>query len=771
MQKKWGIALLSMVLCSAIAATGVSASEVQTPETALRPEKYSESQMAEDVDSPSEEKWATMETAQSWNSGQAREEQVLEGEWDGRGLLIQEGGTQEPESSIMPFSLYADVEGFNQTVLKALQEEKDSVDVSSYNIPIGSMRSLYLDLIDRNPYLFNVTGYVRYYYNQGTGCVLKILPEYGSYTAEDKAAYERAVQKALQSVNDLMSSEEKALALHDYLVQYNEYDYSYNKYNAYNALVEGSSVCQGYTLAYADLLRRCGIEYDYARSEAMNHIWNYVKIDNSWYHVDATFDDPDWSGGYHDWAGYVGHENFLRSDTGIAYSSANDPTRQVHYDWEARQNCNSVKYDKADWQNYNTAFLFDNQGKYYLSVGNNLYPGLGSYGKTLYLMRCTYSGEETIVGSVPMLSNKSYTSSFIGCAQLTRFREDYYFSTADTIYCYSPDNGKIMRVYTNEGNDPLVGFKFYDNDTLRLRFSTGNTSSSMAHEVKTVPASNYTGLVHQDDLWLYYQNGRPAPAFTGLVKNPANANWYYIQNGELKWGYTGLVQNPGNGTWYYVRNSELKWGYTGLACNQSNKTWYYVENSELKWGRTGLVYDKEKSTWYYVENSTMKGNYTGLVKNPANANWYYVQNSKLIWGFNGIVKHSNGIQYWVRNSELKWGGTALVYNKSDKTWYYVENSEVKHFTGLVKNPANANWYYVQNSIIKWGYEGLAKHTNGKTYYIRNSELKWGYNGLAYISRNKAWYYMKNSEVDWNYNGTVKDTNGKAHKVVNGVAQQ
>lgn len=783
MKKKQVGLLLSMVLCAVVTATTAFAAEAQTPETAMPIDEYAVSKSsaeaqtknAEEDAAELSERWATAETAQSFWADALEHEtvKIKEGELDGRNLLIQAGGYGiAPRNMITPYSLNADEDGFNRTVLAALQEERSSVDVAEYDIPISRMRYLYLELINKNPYLFNVTGYVRYYYNPGTGCVLTILPEYGSYTAADKAAYEAAVQRALQSVNDSMSAAEKALALHDYLIQYNEYDQSYSKHNAYNALVEGSSVCQGYTLAYADLLRRCGIEYDYAQSEAMNHIWNYVKIDGSWYHVDTTFDDPTWSGGYDDWAGYVGHKNFLRSDAGITYPNGSDSNRKVHYDWDVRQNCSNTKYDAQDWQNYETAFLFDGQGQYYLSVGGGQYPGLGVYAETLYLVRRSYAGQETVVCSVPMVEDKAYTSFFVGCAQLTRFRGDYYFSTADTIYCYSPSNGKVMRVYHNSAdNNPLVGFKFYENSTLRLRFATGNSSDTMRHEVRSVPAENYTGLVQQGELWLYYQNGRPAPAFTGLVKNPANENWYYVQEGELKWGYTGLVKNPGNGNWYYVRNSELTWGYTGIAYNPANKTWYYVENSELKWGRTGLVQDQKSGIWYYVENSTMKGDYTGLVKNPANENWYYVQNSKLIWGVNAIVKHSNGIRYWVRNSELKWGYTALVFNDSDKVWYYVENSEVKNYTGLVKNPANANWYYVQHSIIKWGYEGLVKHINGTTYYIRNSELKWGYTGLVYIEQKKAWYYVKNSEVDWNYNGVEKDSNGKSHKVVNGVATQ
>ena len=44
----------------------------------------------------------------------------------------------------------------------------------------------------------------------------------------------------------------------------------------------------------------------------MNHIWNLIKIDGKWYHVDVTWDDP-----IMDKPGRVKHDNFLRSDDGI----------------------------------------------------------------------------------------------------------------------------------------------------------------------------------------------------------------------------------------------------------------------------------------------------------------------------------------------------------------------------------------------------------------------------------------------------------------------
>ena len=54
------------------------------------------------------------------------------------------------------------------------------------------------------------------------------------------------------------------------------------------------------------LLDRVGISSIMVTSYDMNHAWNLVNIDNEWYHVDTTWDDP---------VGYSGatrHTYFLR---------------------------------------------------------------------------------------------------------------------------------------------------------------------------------------------------------------------------------------------------------------------------------------------------------------------------------------------------------------------------------------------------------------------------------------------------------------------------
>ena len=66
------------------------------------------------------------------------------------------------------------------------------------------------------------------------------------------------------------------------------------KFNAYNALVEGCCVCQGYSLAYKYLIDKLNKDFncEIITSKVNNHAWNMVTLDGKKYYVDVTWDDP-----------------------------------------------------------------------------------------------------------------------------------------------------------------------------------------------------------------------------------------------------------------------------------------------------------------------------------------------------------------------------------------------------------------------------------------------------------------------------------------------
>ena len=90
--------------------------------------------------------------------------------------------------------------------------------------------------------------------------------------------------------------------VHDYLVDNVEYDSSISKpniYDIYGALVRKESVCEGYARSFKYLMDELNIPCTLvigtatnSQGQTENHAWTYVQINNNWYAVDTTWDDP-----------------------------------------------------------------------------------------------------------------------------------------------------------------------------------------------------------------------------------------------------------------------------------------------------------------------------------------------------------------------------------------------------------------------------------------------------------------------------------------------
>ncbi len=228
-------------------------------------------------------------------------------------------------------------------VYNAIKNKDAKLDVSKYQIPLNDysiISKTVFDVVFQNPDLF--------YAQSGFGgggygdIVWEIEFKYGSHTSqEDAEKFYSKVDYVLASVvHEGMSDEEKALALHDYIVNNTTYDdvedgVADDSYTSYSVLMKNFGVCQGYALAYNLLLGHVGIEAKYVSSEEMNHGWSMIKLDGKWYHVDTTWDDPSN-------VEIVSHDYFLLSDEGISNLG--------HTSWASDMpQCNDDKYEDASY--------------------------------------------------------------------------------------------------------------------------------------------------------------------------------------------------------------------------------------------------------------------------------------------------------------------------------------------------------------------------------------------------------------------------------------
>ncbi|MBQ6489866.1 MAG: S-layer homology domain-containing protein [Solobacterium sp.] len=215
------------------------------------------------------------------------------------------------------FDIDRDFASLNKTFVAAAEKRSSSINVSSYNIPVGKISLVFSKLMNSNPQLFYVGSQFRYYYSGSY--VTSINPQYNSsYGTAAVTAFNNRVNSIISETESSWSAEQKALFLHDKIVTETEYDTTLSRFNAYQALVEGNAVCQGYALAYKYLLNKAGITSDVISSDVLNHAWNTAVIGGKTYYVDCTWDDP--VGVYRM---FCNHENMLRNRDEMVQSGHN----------------------------------------------------------------------------------------------------------------------------------------------------------------------------------------------------------------------------------------------------------------------------------------------------------------------------------------------------------------------------------------------------------------------------------------------------------------
>ena len=129
-----------------------------------------------------------------------------------------------------------------------------------------------------------------------------------NYTDEEKKYIEAYIQSFInENITENTNDREKIKLFHDYIINNTIYDKSSEQtsYTAYNLIKTGRSICGGYSDIMSIYLNMIGIQNYKITSE--NHVWNLVKLDNSWYHLDLTWDDPVASDGNQ----YLLHNFFL----------------------------------------------------------------------------------------------------------------------------------------------------------------------------------------------------------------------------------------------------------------------------------------------------------------------------------------------------------------------------------------------------------------------------------------------------------------------------
>ncbi|AOY14544.1 S-layer protein [Bacillus sp. ABP14] len=243
---------------------------------------------------------------------------------------------------------------------------------------MNTLFNAYKEVASKNEYTNNNRSNVSYGLSGSPGnytFTLKITYRETKEQTEYVMKQAKAIVSSITQVG--MDDHEKVKAIHDYVVKHVSYDTSYKAYTAYEALVNRSAVCQGYALLTYQLLKEAGIENHFVvgTGDGQPHAWNLVKIENKWYHLDTTFDDP-----VPDEQGRVTYSYFNLSDEQIARN----------HEW-----------NRGDYPQATT--------NYYSTLTNKIAAGgtkIPAYQQILKDTKLNYLGNEYIANNYNELKNK-----------------------------------------------------------------------------------------------------------------------------------------------------------------------------------------------------------------------------------------------------------------------------------------------------------------------------------------------------------------------------
>ncbi len=328
------------------------------------------------------------------------------------------GGVYRPEPRLVPvedplfpirFSPTPE-KSLYDTLLEGCKARASLIDIEAYQISLDDIEVVCYEFTMLHPEAL-VIGLIPYQYYTGSRLMVNVKPVYLfdslDEDSEARALMAAKVEEYCNSVKNITDPLEQLLFVHDQIAIDGIYD-SYAlevgvneetdiSFHAYGFLANHTAVCQGYAQVFYMVAKELGYETNYCYND--EHIWNYIKLKEQWYHMDITWDDP-----LPDKAGVSGHDYFLCSDEAM---EDHDP-EQWKTPLDSLPPCTSVDYE------HGYIFNIPNR-KAITKVGDN-------YQVTVDDWNMTFSSDRLWTGKV--------------------------LTTA-------PDNGRVLYVYLEEPETPI----------------------------------------------------------------------------------------------------------------------------------------------------------------------------------------------------------------------------------------------------------------------------------------------------------------------------
>ena len=564
------------------------------------------------------------------------------------------------------------------------------------------------------------------YYSRNTGLAVAIGLEY--CTAQDVAAMQVKLDQLVDQANTLCQTDlEKVFYVHEWLVQNIAYDREHlsddvqDDHNLRGALLEGTSVCDGYAKTYALTLRKLGITGVLVTSKDIGHAWNMVELDGNWYQVDCTWDDPvDGS----DQLGYCMHKHLLCTTEEMNTNHNDDGDDSVAFDLENLGTQNIVNlatngtYENTWWKDKKSA-IFPCGGDWYYASGERLFwrDDLGDCDSNLALEDDSgvVAGSIALDGTLLVATDKQACeqSSWIkqyeldpASHEVTEKKKESLQSIGiaaqwDGIYYavsqqeYHQDVRQYIK--TRDIPVPTATPTAVPTATPTAAPTAAPTATPAATPVKptATPTATPVKPTATPTATPVKPTATPASGYTGW--KTVNGKDYWYENG-VKQGTTGRgkeIYDPDSDAWYWLDANR------GGAKAVSKDV--YQESNGGKWvrydanGRMIKGWDTNDDGTYYFDLVT-----GAMTKGDATIDGLPCSFDTVTGiGLNCAWKRINGKDYWYE------GGKRQGYDPNNAAYRGKE----------IYDPASNGWYWLDN--VQQGAKAVSKDV-----YQESSGGKW-----------------------------------------------
>ena len=153
-----------------------------------------------------------------------------------------------------------------------------------------------LSILNNFVHPYNSFNSIKFSFNNN---IIKITIEHVYSTEEINEINNKVNEIITNNITSNMTTKDKIKTIHDYIINNTDYDTlktinikdeTYKSNTAYGVLLQGYGICSGYSDAMKIFLDKFNIiNYKINNEE---HIWNLVLLNEKWYHIDLTWDDP-----------------------------------------------------------------------------------------------------------------------------------------------------------------------------------------------------------------------------------------------------------------------------------------------------------------------------------------------------------------------------------------------------------------------------------------------------------------------------------------------